>query len=102
VLHSDPNYNLTGAARPARDFYKDPNYIEEPEAEDILSKHESNLWGHSEGQQLLSKLYELGVGLHNVGNRSKEAVEVFQRMLRQDPNDHLVRTFMMYICYVCV
>ncbi|CAE7577503.1 unnamed protein product, partial [Symbiodinium microadriaticum] len=84
-----PNYNLTGAARPAREFYKDPNFVEEPEAEDILTLHDANLWGHPEGQILLGKLYELGVGLHNVGNRSKEAVEVFQRMLRQDPQDNL-------------
>ena len=64
--------------------------MEDTEPEDILTQHESNLWEHPEGQILLGKLYELGVGLHNVGNRSKEAIAVFRRMLRQDPQDHLV------------
>lgn len=90
-LKIDPNYQLKGAARPALEYYQDPNYIPEPEPIDLLSQYEGKLWEHYEGQILLEKLLDYGVGLHNIGMKSKDAIKIFEKMLRNDPNDHLVR-----------
>ena len=45
-------YDLKGAARPAREHYVDPNYISEPEPENLMEKYKGNMWGH-EGRLLL-------------------------------------------------
>mmetsp|Transcript_380 Transcript_380/g.693 ORF Transcript_380/g.693 Transcript_380/m.693 type:complete len:363 (-) Transcript_380:57-1145(-) len=96
----DPNYNLKGAARPALDFYKDPNAQPEVEPVDLLSKYDTCMWDHEEGRVLLSCLLELAIGLHNIAERSKEAVKVFERILRHDPDDHLLARRALLRCYM--
>lgn len=86
----DPNYQLKGAARPALEHYSDPNYEPEPEPIDLLGEYEGRLWEHKEGQILLERLLEYGIGLHNIGQKSKEAIKIFERMLQNDSEDHLV------------
>jgi hypothetical protein len=86
----DKNYALKGAARPAMEHYQDPNYEPQPDPINLMALYEGKMWEHWEGQALLEKLLEYGVSLHNVGNKSKDAIKIFERMLRDDPADHLV------------
>lgn len=90
---TDKNYDLKGAARPAREFYVDPNYEEEPEPINLLDLHATSMWNHSEGQILLEKLLDYGIGLHNIAQKSKDAIKIFERILEHDPSDHLVSLF---------
>jgi hypothetical protein len=86
----DPSYNLKGAARPAIPFYQDPNFIPETPPIDLMQIYATSMWDHSEGRDLLAKLYELAVALHNVAGKSKDAVDTFKRIFQYDPEDHTV------------
>jgi hypothetical protein len=74
------------------EYYQDPNYEEEPEPINLLDLHDTSMWEHPEGRLLLEKLLDYGVGLHNIVQKSKDAIKVFERILRHDPADHLVRS----------
>lgn len=54
------------------------------------------MWEHEEGQKLLRALLDLGLCLHNIGSRSKDAIKVFQETIEMDPDDHLVSCRLSY------
>ncbi len=91
---SDPLYDLKGAARVAREFYRPPDYKEDVEPVDLIDLHPGTIWNHVEGPILLKAMMELGVALHNIMNRSKDAIKVFKEMLELDSEDHLVSLFL--------
>lgn len=94
----DPHYDLKGPARPAREFYLGKE--EEFEPVDLLDQYDGKLWEHEEGQILLRALLEYGTALHNVGNRTKDAIATFQSMQKQDPGDHLLARHRLLGCYL--
>ena len=94
----DPHYDLKGPARPARDFYLPPE--EEVEPEDLLVTYDGKMWEHEEGQRLLIALLEYGAALHNVGNRSRDAVNTFKSMQKLDPDDHLLARHRQLACHL--
>lgn len=55
-----------------------------------MDLYDNNMWEHSEGQILLEKLLDYGIGLHNIAQKSKDAIKIFERILSHDPSDHLV------------
>jgi hypothetical protein len=89
-------FDLKGAARPARQFYRPPGFEGTVEGEgeepvDLILQFEGKMWDHSEGQKLLQLKLDLAVGLHNVTHRTKEAVFVMAELQSMDPSDHLVQ-----------
>jgi len=98
----DPNYNLKGAARPALDFYKDPNFdYNEPVAVNLMEQYkEGKMWQHTEGQKLLATTLELGVALHNLAHKSKDAIKTFKQILEMDTADHLQARHALLRCYL--
>lgn len=48
------------------------------------------MWEHPECQNFLEKLFDYGIGLHNIAQKSKDAIKIFERILQHDPPDHLV------------
>lgn len=86
----DPMYDLKGAARVAREFYRPADYREEVEPVDLLEQYHGKLWSHEDGQKVLSAMMELGVAMHNSLNKGKEAIKIFQEMIELDNEDHLV------------
>lgn len=96
----DPAFDLKGAARPAREVYC-PGADDEFDPVDLLdSLTPGKLWEHEEGQSLLRATLNLGVALHNVGNRTKEAIRTFQSMQEMDPADHLLARHRLLGCYL--
>ena len=103
VCKINPNYELKGAARVASEHYKDPDYNPPPEPVNLLeqlgceSSYNSStvskgmLYSHPEGRVLLSHMMEHATYLHNKMNHTKDAVKIFQEMLRFDSEDNLVR-----------
>ena len=88
---------LKGAARPAQEFYKQPGLTDEPMPRDILQEYHGRLYEHCESKKLLEAMLMLGIHLHNVGSKTKQAIQVFNEILEHDPVDHLVSFF--YIFY---
>jgi len=88
----------------ARDHYKDPNYDYCEETDDdyhnIFEKYKGNLWGHKEGQKYLQTQLELAVALHNIGNRTKEAIKIINSVLEDDPSDHLLARHRLLRCFL--
>lgn len=83
-------YELKGAARVAREFYRPPDYREEAQPVDVFEQLPGKLWEHEEGKKFLIAMMELGVGQHNIAGRSKDAVSTFEEMMQFDKEDHLV------------
>lgn len=90
ICLSDPHYNLKGAARPAREFYKDPNQVETPDPIDLLEMYSGHMWDHEEGQVLLDCMMKLGLAQHNIAKKPKAAIQTFEEMITLDPFDHTV------------
>jgi hypothetical protein len=86
----DPKFELKGAARAAQEFYRPPGYEAMPEPRDLLEEFHGRMWDNDEGRKLLKAMLDLGLALHNIGNRSKDAVRTFQEIIALDPADHLV------------
>ena len=57
---------------------------------DILEQYPGRFYEHSEGKKLLEALLSLGIHLHNVGSKTKQAILVFMEIFEHDPLDHLV------------
>lgn len=94
----DPQYALMGGARVAREYYKDPNDKSVPgddDEKDLITEWGDTgiLWDERcpnlEGRNLLSKMLKLGAGYHNITDQTKEAANVFERMLTYDNKDNL-------------
>ena len=86
----DPTYELKGAARAAQEFYRPPGYEPPVPPRNLLEEYNGRMWENAEGRKLLSALVDLGLALHNIGSRSKDAIRIFQEAIAQDPADHLV------------
>ena len=43
--------------------------------------------------RLLQNMLELGVAMHNIGKKTKDAIALFKEMMVADPADHLVCLF---------
>ena len=99
-----PEYALKGAARVAREHYPDPNYVPPPEPINLFkqlgcdpsggiddsSAPPGRLYEHPEGRALLQYMVEYGTFLHNKMCRTRDAVRIFEAMLRYDGEDNLV------------
>ena len=99
-----PEYALKGAARVAREHYPDPNYIPPTEAISLFRQLGCDAAGnvddkdappgrlseHPEGRALLQYMVEYGTFLHNKMGRTRDAVRIFEAMLRYDGVDSLV------------
>ena len=68
---------LKGAARPAQEFYKQPGLTDEPMPRDILQEYHGRLYEHCESKKLLEAMLMLGIHLHNVGSKTKQAIQAF-------------------------
>jgi len=86
----DPEYHLKGAARPAQDYYRPPNYEPPVQPIDVFVVYRDRLFEHEEGRQYLVALRDLGITLHNLGNKTRDAITIFLKLLEVDPLDHLV------------
>lgn len=75
----------------AQEFYLPEGYEAPVEARNLLQEYKGRMWEHTEGQQLLRAMLDLGLALHNIGSRSKDAIRTFQETIAMDPEDHLVR-----------
>lgn len=80
---------MKGAARPAAEFYAPK--VEVVEKRDLLKEYHSHLWDIPEGQDYLTAMFEYATGLHNLMNKSKDAIQLFEEMLQLDLQDHMVR-----------
>eukprot|EP00601_Ochromonadales_sp_CCMP2298_P029662 CAMPEP_0173348966 /NCGR_PEP_ID=MMETSP1144-20121109/14042_1 /TAXON_ID=483371 /ORGANISM="non described non described, Strain CCMP2298" /LENGTH=165 /DNA_ID=CAMNT_0014296701 /DNA_START=133 /DNA_END=627 /DNA_ORIENTATION=+ len=88
----DPRYQLKGGALAAQEYYLPPGYSHTPEPINLLEtlSESGSMWSQTEGRDLLKALLDLGIALHNVAGKSKEAGVVFLEALRMDPADHLL------------
>ena len=104
----DPQYDLKGAARVAREYYKDPGDKREKGDDvevDLLELYGSNgrLWRdcpYDEGRVLLTRMLKLAVGLHNITQQTSEACDVLERMISFDSADHLQARQVLLRCYL--
>lgn len=98
----DKQYELKGAARVAREFYRPPDWQPDPEPVDLLEQYEGKMWAHEEGRLLLKLNLNYALGCHNVGKRTKEAIKTMKEMLRMDPADHMCARHHLLRCYLDV
>ena len=85
----DPNYDLKGAARAAREFYEDPKMIRIPANQNIFELLPGNIYSHDEGKLLLDAMMRLGTSLHTLLSKTKESINVFEEMLELDIEDNI-------------
>lgn len=96
----DPLYDLKGAARPAAEFYKDPNMTKDVDPVNVFELFKGRLWEHEEGKNLLRAMLKLALEMHNSGLKSKDAIKTLKSMLELDKNDtiraryHLLRVYL--------
>jgi hypothetical protein len=72
-------------------------YTEDMEPVNLLEQYRGRLWEHEQGKLLLKALFDLGLALHNIENKTKQTIQVFQEILESDPEDHLVSHLVMSI-----
>ena len=84
----------------AREFYQDPNYEAPPEEVNLFEQYQGRMWEHAEGREYLSLVYEMAVGLHNIGQKSNDAIAAFETLLEQDPDDHMEARHSFLRCYM--
>lgn len=58
------------------------------------------MWEHAEGREYLSLVYEMAVGLHNIGQKSNDAIAAFNTLIEQDPDDHMEARHSFLRCYM--
>lgn len=100
VQKKDPLYFLKGAARPAQEFYKQPGLADDPIPINILNLYKGKLYKHDAGKTFLEAMLTLGIHMHNVGNQTRQAIEVFLEMFELDPLDHLCARHHLLRCYL--
>ena len=80
----NPEYALMGAARVAREHYRDPNdrrHLDDQTPVDLIETfgRDGMLWTHSpngEGRVLLTSMLRLAVGHHNITEHTSDACKV--------------------------
>ena len=85
---ADSLYELKGAARPAAEFYAPK--VEPVEKRDLLEEYKHNLWDIQEGKDYLTAQFEYATALHNLMNKSRDAITIFEEMIDLDKEDHMV------------
>ena len=93
----DPAFDLKGGARVAQEFYRPVGYAAPVEPRNLLEEYRGRMWEHPEGRLLLLAMLDVGLALHNIGSRSKDAVKTFKEILEMDPADHVVRWQMLCV-----
>ena len=83
----DPQYNLKGAARAAREFYPDPKRKPDVPPQDLFETYDGRLWEHEEGRELFSLMCKLAVSQHNLNNYTRDATKTFEQLLALAPDD---------------
>jgi len=58
------------------------------------------MWDHVEGRVLLRALLDLGLSLHNIGSRTKDAIKVFREAIEFDSRDPLLIRHRLLRCYL--
>lgn len=101
----DPAYNLKGAARVAREFYKAPGDTSVPgdeEPRNLMQEYAGNIWNapNREGRILLEKMILYAAGLHNITEQTSHAIKVFYEVLEYDPEDHYNAKQRILRCYL--
>lgn len=103
----DPAYNLKGAARVAREYYKPPGDTSVPgddEARNLFDEFAGKIWDapDREGEILIEKMILYAAALHNVTSQTNHAIKVFYEILDYDPEDHLNAKQRILRCYMDV
>ena len=101
----DPAYDLKGAARAAREFYKPPGDVSIPgddEPRNLLQEFAGKIWEapNGEGKILLEKMILYAAGLHNITGQTKHAIKIFYEILEHDPDDHYNVKHKILRCYM--
>ena len=96
----DPRYDLKGAARAAREFYKDPNYFDDIPNTNLFEDYKQRLYAHEEGRILLQYMMEYGVSLYNNFNHMQSAEALFHEMMELDVEDNLRAKDALLRCYL--
>jgi tetratricopeptide (TPR) repeat protein len=89
----DPQYDLKGAARIAREHYRPPGYDEEvmnQQPIDLMELYCHDIWAapDGEGKKLIEAKILYASGLHNVLEKSSDSINAFKEILALDPKDH--------------
>ncbi len=101
----DSAYNLKGAARAAREYYKPPGDTSVPgdeEARNLLDEFAGKVWDapYREGEALVEKMILYAASLHNVIGHTNHAIKVFYEILDYDPQDHFDAKQRILRCYM--
>ena len=101
----DPAYDLKGAARVAREFYKPPgdtSVAGDDEPRNLLQEFAGKIWEapDGEGKVLLEKMILYAAGLHNILEQTSHAIKVFYEILEHDPEDHYNAKHRILRCYM--
>jgi hypothetical protein len=96
----DPLFDLKGPARAAREFYKDPNYMDDIPNTNLFDDFKGKLYEHEEGKVLLQLMLEYGISLYNNFNKLRDAEAVLKEMLELDETDHLRARDALLRCYL--
>ena len=96
----NPLFDLKGPARPAREHYKDPEYLDDIPNTNLLIDFKGRVYEHEEGRTLLQFMHEYGVSLYNNFQKSREAESVFNEMLALDTLDHFRAKDTLLRCYL--
>lgn len=94
----NPLYDLKGAARVALEYYRPPDFKDQVEPVDIFDLYSGRISEHTEGMKYLEAMKDLGGVLHN-GNKTKEAIQVFEEMISLDSSDPCVRILLFIHWY---
>ena len=95
IVCIDPLYVLKGAAKPAQEYYRPPNYKEDVIPINLLEKFKGRLWLHPECQLLLKRMLDLAIYSYNIANKTRDAIEKFRELLELDPSDNLVNHILL-------
>lgn len=90
-------YELKGAAKVAQEYYRPLGWKPPIDPINVLIEFKDNLWEHEIGMEYLCALCELGIAYHNIGNKTRDAITTFQKVLSYDIDDHAVSIFLIHI-----
>lgn len=82
---------MRGAARAARAHYV-PDYVPEI-PKNFMKEHKGDLSVVQQGKDYLSACLEYAVALHKLQGKSRDAIVIFEDILKLDQKDHVVSYF---------